>query len=57
MGITDKAKHKAEQFKGRAKQAIGNVTGNRTLQFRGRFDQAKGSAQQAGERAKDAFRK
>ena len=56
MGVEDKAKNKAQELKGRAKQQAGEATGDEDLQAEGQADQAKGSLKNAGEKVKDAFR-
>jgi len=54
MGIDDKTENKAEDLKGRAKEAVGSVTGDDELKSEGRADQAESSVKQAGEHVKDA---
>ena len=54
MGFDDKAENKAEDLKGRAKEAAGSVTGDDELKNEGRADQAESSVKQAGEKVKDA---
>lgn len=39
MGISDDAQNKAEDLKGRAKEAAGSVTGNDDLKNEGKADQ------------------
>jgi uncharacterized protein YjbJ (UPF0337 family) len=56
MGIDDKADHKAEEVKGKAKETVGDATDDKDLQAKGRAEKAKGSLKQAGEKAKDAFK-
>lgn len=56
MGTDDKAANKAEEMKGRAKEKLGDATGNEQWQAEGRAKRAKGDLKQAGEKAKDAFR-
>jgi uncharacterized protein YjbJ (UPF0337 family) len=57
MGAFDKAKDKAEQLKGRAKEKLGDATDNEKLANEGRADQLKGKAKEKlhdlGERADD----
>lgn len=55
MGIDDKARNAAEDLKGKAKEAAGEVTGDRDLAAEGRADQTKADLKQAGEKVKDAF--
>ncbi|MCW2652328.1 MAG: hypothetical protein QOE41_1485 [Mycobacterium sp.] len=57
MGGTDKAKNKVENVTGKAKEALGKVTGDRETQGEGQGDQAKSNLKDAGEKVKDAFRK
>jgi uncharacterized protein YjbJ (UPF0337 family) len=55
MGIDDKTANKAEDLKGRAKEAVGSVTGDDELKSEGRADQAESAIKQAGEHVKDAI--
>jgi len=64
MGMDDKASHKGEDLKGKAKERTGKATGNKRLEGEGKDDQAKASMKGAGEKAKgaakdakDAFKK
>ncbi|MBN9742500.1 CsbD family protein [Amycolatopsis sp. A1MSW2902] len=52
--MSDTAGHKAEELKGKAKEALGNATGNEQWQAEGKAEQAKGALKQAGEKVKDA---
>ncbi|QRP43383.1 CsbD family protein [Amycolatopsis sp. FDAARGOS 1241] len=52
--MNDKMENKAEELKGRAKEALGNATGNEQWQGEGKADQAKGALKQAGDKVKDA---
>ncbi|BBY32580.1 general stress protein CsbD [Mycolicibacter minnesotensis] len=56
MGLADKAKNVAQDAKGKAKEVVGDVTGNDSLRNEGKADQGKSSLKQAGENIKDAFR-
>lgn len=56
MSGTDKAKHQAEGLLGKIKEAFGKLTGDRTIQNRGKADQTKSDLKGAGEKAKDAFK-
>ncbi|MEU8465181.1 CsbD family protein [Streptomyces sp. NPDC029003] len=56
MSGTEKSKAAAEQTKGKAKEAIGRMTGNERMTAEGRAEQTKGDARQAKEKTKDAFR-
>lgn len=55
MGLADKAKNAAEDVAGKAKEAVGNVTGSDELRNEGKADQGKSSLKKAGENIKDAF--
>jgi uncharacterized protein YjbJ (UPF0337 family) len=57
MGLDDKARNKAEELRGNAKEAAGRATDDEELEAQGRGDQAKADLKQAGEKMKDAFRK
>ena len=57
MSATDKAKNKAQELGGKAKEAVGRVTGDRSTEIRGTDDQTKSQLKGAGEKIKDAFRK
>jgi uncharacterized protein YjbJ (UPF0337 family) len=53
----DKAKNKAQEVKGRVKEAAGKRTDDTALEAEGKGDKAAGNLKQAGEKVKDAFRK
>ena len=57
MGMDDKAKNSAEGGLGKAKEKLGDVSGDRDLQAEGKADQSKADLKQAGEKVKDAFKK
>ncbi|MGD0344364.1 MAG: CsbD family protein [Acidimicrobiales bacterium] len=57
MATTDKAKNTAQQAKGKLKETVGKVSGNKKLRTEGKADQVKGNVKQAGEKLKDAFKK
>ena len=57
MSDMDKAKNKAQEIKGGAKETVGEATDDERLEAEGRSDQAKGNLKQAGEKAKDAFKR
>jgi uncharacterized protein YjbJ (UPF0337 family) len=42
---------------GKLKKTFGRVTDNRSMEAEGRMEQSEGSLRQAGEKAKDAFKK
>jgi len=53
MGILDKAKDKAEQLIGEAKEKIGQITGNESLENAGKRDQLSGEIKEAGHDLRD----
>lgn len=53
MSFTDKAKNKLDETLGKAKEVIGEVTGNEKLEAEGRAEQGKAGLKQAGEHVKD----
>ena len=56
MGVDDKAKNKAQEVKGQAKEGLGQATDDQELEAEGRTDQTKSDLKQAGEQVKDAFK-
>ncbi|MBJ8345791.1 CsbD family protein [Antrihabitans sp. YC2-6] len=56
MSGTDKAKNKADDLLGQAKEKLGQVTGDRQQENEGKTDQTKANLKDAGEKVKDAFR-
>ncbi|MEU5789865.1 CsbD family protein [Micromonospora purpureochromogenes] len=60
MSFTEKAKSKAQQLTGVAKERIGDVTDNERLRGEGATDQSTARAREgvkdAGRRARDTFR-
>jgi uncharacterized protein YjbJ (UPF0337 family) len=54
MSAGDKASNKAQDLKGKAKEAIGDATSNDDLEAKGKADQVKASVKDVGEKAKDA---
>ncbi|MHA6625064.1 CsbD family protein [Pseudonocardia sichuanensis] len=57
MGTDDKMDHKLEEFGGKAKEKVGQATGDEELEAQGDRDQTKSNIKQAGDKVKDAFRK
>ena len=57
MGSKDRASNKAQDAKGRVKEAAGTITGNRDLKSKGKADQAKAASKNRGEDLKDAVHK
>jgi len=54
MGTKDRASNRFQDVKGRMKEAAGSITGNRSLKNKGKTDQAKAGAKNAGEDLKGA---
>jgi uncharacterized protein YjbJ (UPF0337 family) len=52
----DKAKNKGQELGGKAKEAVGKVTGDKDTENEGKGDQAKSNLKDAGEKIKDAFK-
>jgi uncharacterized protein YjbJ (UPF0337 family) len=57
MATEDKAANKAQEMKGKAKEVLGEATGDDDLKADGKADQVKGNLKQAREKVKDAFKK
>jgi uncharacterized protein YjbJ (UPF0337 family) len=56
MSAVDKAKNKAEELGGEAKEKVGQATDDHRLESEGKVDQVSGNLKQAGEKVKDAFK-
>ena len=54
MSTADKASNKAQDIKGKVKEAVGDATNNEDLEAKGKTDQAKAAVKDVGEKAKDA---
>jgi uncharacterized protein YjbJ (UPF0337 family) len=57
MSGTDKARNQAQGILGKVKQGFGRLTGDRTIENKGKGDQTKSDLKGAGEKVKDAFKK
>jgi len=57
MGLGDKASNKIDDLGGKAKEATGKATGDKSTENEGKTDQAKSNLKDAGEKIKDAFKK
>jgi len=57
MGAKDKAKNVGQDLEGKAKEAMGEATGDRSLKAKGKADQSKAALKQTGEKVKDAFKR
>jgi uncharacterized protein YjbJ (UPF0337 family) len=56
VSTDDKFDAKADELKGKAKEATGRVTDDEELEAEGKGDQVKGNLKQAVEKVKDAFK-
>lgn len=56
MGADDKIKNAAQDLKGKAEEALGKVTGDKSREAKGVADQKAADLKQAGEKVKDAFK-
>jgi uncharacterized protein YjbJ (UPF0337 family) len=57
VGTKGRASNRAQDIKGRVKEAVGSITGNRELKNKGKTDQAKAGMKDTGEDLKDAAHK
>jgi len=55
VSTTDKIKHAMDDAEGKAKEALGRVTGDHKTENEGKADQAEADLKQAGDKVKDAF--
>jgi uncharacterized protein YjbJ (UPF0337 family) len=53
--IVAKAKNSAQNVKGKLKEVAGKSVGNDRLRVKGKNDQTKGNAKQAGQKIKDTL--
>lgn len=56
MSASDKIQNAAEDLAGKAKEALGKVTGDDSKVAEGKADQTKADAKKAGENVKDIFK-
>jgi len=56
MDGEDKVRHTVDDATGKAKEAIGRVTGNESLEAEGDRDQSKADLGKAADKVKDAFK-
>jgi uncharacterized protein YjbJ (UPF0337 family) len=54
MSAKDKAANEAQNLKGKAKEAVGDMTDDESMQAEGKTDQASADLKQRGEQLKDA---
>jgi uncharacterized protein YjbJ (UPF0337 family) len=54
VGADDKIKNQAQDSKGKAKEAAGAATGNESLKAKGKDDQGRAKAKEAGRHTKEA---
>jgi uncharacterized protein YjbJ (UPF0337 family) len=53
--MADKGKSKVERIEGNIKEGAGRLVGNRRLSTKGKAEQTKGNAREAGKKVKDTF--
>ncbi|HSF27222.1 MAG TPA: CsbD family protein [Actinomycetes bacterium] len=56
MGAEDKLQNKADEMAGKAKEKVGEMTGNESMEKEGKKDETKANVKQAGEKIKDVFK-
>ena len=56
MSATDKIKNTVEDVAGKAKEALGKASGDKSTENEGKTDQSKADLKNAGENVKDAFK-
>ena len=56
MGLDDKLKNSTQEIGGSAKEKVGDLTGDESMQAEGKKDETVGNLKQAGEKVKDAFK-
>lgn len=57
MGMGDRIKQKADEMRGKTKKKTGQALDNEQMQAEGTAQEKKAQAKQAGEKAKDVFKK
>jgi uncharacterized protein YjbJ (UPF0337 family) len=57
MGMADKLRNMVQKLRGKAMEAEGNATRDPVRRDQGRAEQAGADLKQAGEKAKDVFRR
>jgi uncharacterized protein YjbJ (UPF0337 family) len=55
MSGKDKARNKAKEVKGKAKEKVGKAIGDRPMEVEGKAQQSGADLKQAGEKVKDAI--
>jgi uncharacterized protein YjbJ (UPF0337 family) len=55
MSADDRARHKAEELKGKAKEGLGKATDNEQWQAEGKAEKNTSKLKQMGDKAKDAL--
>lgn len=57
MGATDDAKNKFDEMAGKAKEKVGQATGDEQTEAEGKADQVQSNLKAAASKIKDAFSK
>jgi uncharacterized protein YjbJ (UPF0337 family) len=55
-GARTMSEHKAEEIKGRVKEAVGDMTGDRSLEREGKVDRASAATKKTVDKATDAVK-
>jgi uncharacterized protein YjbJ (UPF0337 family) len=56
VGLDDKISNKADELKGKAKEATGKATDDEQMEAEGKGEQGVANLKQAGEKIKDVFK-
>lgn len=57
MDANDKARHTAEDLKGKAKEAAGKLTDDEKTEAEGKAEQTEANLKKAADKVKDAFKR
>jgi uncharacterized protein YjbJ (UPF0337 family) len=57
VSFTDKVRNKVNELRGRGKETAGKATGNRDLRTEGAGERSVADLRDAGEKARDSFRR
>jgi uncharacterized protein YjbJ (UPF0337 family) len=56
VGLSEKAKDKAEELEGEVKERIGKATDDQSLEAEGKGHKVKGNLKQSAEKIRDTFK-
>lgn len=57
MGNDNKSGNQGQKVRGKVKEGVGKATNDEALEAQGKRDQSSSDLKQAGEKAKDAFKR